>query len=1502
MQQPSLFRRNPARPSALTIYNVVLGALDAPTAAVMEQDRTFYLGVIKDALEAKYGPPKAPPLVYFASGTNNPSEMEGFALAGQDTGIAVWGKGKRGGRPVWTRTCSGPCFEKIKELGLRFPERRFFMDSGAFSEVDAKDVFKVVLPYTDEMWEQTFARYRDVADALGSRAYPVMPDRIANEMVTLQRLRKYKDQIADLQNRGASVISVLQSPDLVSAYDNVTNIIGPDFIAGIPMKKAPASTEAIVELVQSRPLKGIHLLGIGVQNPRADAILSAIRQAAPSLPITMDSVLIKGAVGRKKTKAGKLPALTGAQDRARRFLGEGGEGLPATSGGAPTAQYQGVHEALREAGIDWTDMISEPSQYTTREQREEIANLLGWNAWGRKMFSAPDTADDMGDVFMHEVADDGDDYGDMAISEHPAYQEALENALGDHLRSDGIIKGAAKLLAAKEVVPEVMAKGGAETLEKYGKLPIEELPNAIPFGPKEIVPNDVIWVGNKSKLYVVYKTGVITLKEDALSPYTRKLMAEKGEEVPILYATALSGGDKGSIVRVFGGKLADLSGRPQTTYFEVPIFYGAPKSVKKRYDAYVKYMTDAGNESLIVPLVESNAKPVEPDAPIPESDASWWDADVRLTHSVDKGTLIEWEDGKEHEQFDAIKAIIKGPGKAFQWSSRHQMWYRPKSIGLLETRVQVGRLVDELHGLGLTVHLDLEKSEDVAAAVARKQEHQQQRAAMYSERAEKLRTKAGTQADYAQQKAKEAITKMKIPGYFPTPDELAYKMATVAELQPGMEVLEPSAGHGALVDAIQRRVRSVGGGEDPRPAIVDAMEISADLRGLLKEQGIPVVSFDIMRPNDYPIGTYYDRVIMNPPFEKGQSINHVLKAYGYVKPGGILVALMPESIMYRKDKKHELFRDWLEMEDAQIFDIEPQKFGRSGEIKTRIIKVKKPRDAKMVVAAGKALTRQKAARDEARISGGALQASREATRGIPMGQPILRGHHSERRHRKAVEKADRAMAKARELTERARTAEDRARSLERTTVGAVDVTKGGRTAARLAPKGYATKKRLSKSPFGLTAAKIKGLVGAKSAKAEWGIAPYRAEWRLAWPHPEWRNADNYNSRYTVLYVNIQQQGSYRTYGLVPGNDWDVTVTDTLSHYARGNDPKKVHGEIPNGVSTDEAALIVADTIMQRLPPQIGPVGEKKREALRRKLAKAKTRQNPARDWIEHTPTLPWTTHGAFFDERKGWTENRQNMHDIWIEEMIGGKPSASKGVRPQAILMMGGPASGKSSALRELDLEGFAVLDSDWVKTQIPQYSEARAADARDAAFSVHAESSDVVSRAFIEARKNRLNIVMDGTGKSVDKYLRYIDALKRAGYDVKIVFVHVDGETAWARAKKRAEETGRWVPEEIVRGAYGKIPYNLGTYAQKADSFIMFDSHNFPVTRIAQRKQGGELEIFDGVLFDNYLRDYPQKDGYKINPRRQPSVDTDSEAFLWRLERALSTLPEDDEFETGLD
>ncbi len=56
---------------------------------------------------------------------------------------------------------------------------------------------------------------------------------------------------------------------------------------------------------------------------------------------------------------------------------------------------------------------------------------------------------------------------------------------------------------------------------------------------------------------------------------------------------------------------------------------------------------------------------------------------------------------------------------------------------------------------------------------------------------------------------------------------------------------------------------------------------------------------------------------------------------------------------------------------------------------------------------------------------------RESATGIPLGQPILVGHHSEKRHRKTIERADNAMRKSIEESKKAQEYENRAEYWQR---------------------------------------------------------------------------------------------------------------------------------------------------------------------------------------------------------------------------------------------------------------------------------------------------------------------------------------------------------------------------------------------------------------------------------------------------------------------------------------
>ncbi|MFC5402303.1 methyltransferase [Cohnella soli] len=141
-------------------------------------------------------------------------------------------------------------------------------------------------------------------------------------------------------------------------------------------------------------------------------------------------------------------------------------------------------------------------------------------------------------------------------------------------------------------------------------------------------------------------------------------------------------------------------------------------------------------------------------------------------------------------------------------------------------------------------------------------------------------------------------TRMKIPGYFPTPKETVDIMMANVAIEAGDKVLEPSAGKGNIAEALIAH----------EGADVDVIEINSTLRGILEDKGFNIVAYDFLA---YQVGGY-DAIVMNPPFENGQDIEHVQHAYELLKPGGRLVAIMSEGPFYRSDKPAMTFREWLD--------------------------------------------------------------------------------------------------------------------------------------------------------------------------------------------------------------------------------------------------------------------------------------------------------------------------------------------------------------------------------------------------------------------------------------------------------------------------------------------------------------------------------------------------------------------------------------------------------------
>ncbi len=143
----------------------------------------------------------------------------------------------------------------------------------------------------------------------------------------------------------------------------------------------------------------------------------------------------------------------------------------------------------------------------------------------------------------------------------------------------------------------------------------------------------------------------------------------------------------------------------------------------------------------------------------------------------------------------------------------------------------------------------------------------------------------------------DRVNLLNIPGFFPTPPAVVEEMLRLADIQPGHYVLEPSAGTGNLADA----AGAAGN-------VVYCWEINQALAEILKLKDHFVAGHDFMACT-HPI-PYVDRVLMNPPFENGQDMEHVRKAFAALKPGGRLVAVMSPGPFFRNDPKATEFRRW----------------------------------------------------------------------------------------------------------------------------------------------------------------------------------------------------------------------------------------------------------------------------------------------------------------------------------------------------------------------------------------------------------------------------------------------------------------------------------------------------------------------------------------------------------------------------------------------------------------
>lgn len=152
--------------------------------------------------------------------------------------------------------------------------------------------------------------------------------------------------------------------------------------------------------------------------------------------------------------------------------------------------------------------------------------------------------------------------------------------------------------------------------------------------------------------------------------------------------------------------------------------------------------------------------------------------------------------------------------------------------------------------------------------------------------------------------------------YFPTPAAVVARLLELAELEPGMTVLEPSAGRGAIAQALVTH-----------GAVVDCVERDPEHAAALQKTAVArkVTVADFLA---VPASPEYDRVVMNPPFTGGADVEHVTHALRFLKPDGLLVAVMSWGVTFGKGAAE--FRTLVEQRGGSVEAVPEKAFAESG--------------------------------------------------------------------------------------------------------------------------------------------------------------------------------------------------------------------------------------------------------------------------------------------------------------------------------------------------------------------------------------------------------------------------------------------------------------------------------------------------------------------------------------------------------------------------------------------
>lgn len=226
--------------------------------------------------------------------------------------------------------------------------------------------------------------------------------------------------------------------------------------------------------------------------------------------------------------------------------------------------------------------------------------------------------------------------------------------------------------------------------------------------------------------------------------------------------------------------------------------------------------------------------------------------------------------------------------------------------------------------------------------------------------------------------------------------------------------------------------------------------------------------------------------------------------------------------------------------------------------------------------------------------------------------------------------------------------------------------------------------------------------------------------------------------------------------------------------------------------------------------------------------------------------------------------NYTRRRQAWQDEAIKGVISrAVEQPAPWLVYTCGPMGVGKGYTLSWMSQNGFFPLenivhiDPDAFKMMMPEWPDYVARDRDKAGTLCHLESSFMVEISQAAAMEKQQNIWVDGSLRDADFYQKAFRRIREThpNYRISIFYITASEQTIRQRIRHRAEQTGRDVPEHLIKASLQAMDKSLNTLTPLCDFVARINNEGNEPTLVA-------FETVDtkgnwGVISDRFARTY---------------------------------------------